>query len=78
MCVVLCTNIIKFILHFVRFSFHHQFTMNANSWNIFMNEMTKDEEGFPSFLANYVVSIGENGVGSSDGGSLDLKQVVMK
>ncbi len=52
--------------------------MNANSWNIFMNEMTKDEEGFPSFLANYVVSIGENGVGSSDGGSLDLKQVVMK
>jgi hypothetical protein len=43
-----------------------------------MNGMTKDEEGFASFVANYVVSICENGVGSSGGGSLDLKQVVVK
>jgi hypothetical protein len=33
---------------------------------------------FGLFAANYVVSIGENGVGSSGGGSLDLKQVVVK
>ncbi len=45
-----------------------------------MNGMTKDEEIFPSFVTNYVVSIGENGVGSSGGGGggLDLKQVVVK
>jgi hypothetical protein len=30
------------------------------------------------FVANYVVSMGENGVGSGGGGSLDLKQVVVK
>ncbi len=53
--------------------------MNANSWNIFTNGMTKDEEWFPSFVTNYVVSIGENGVGSSGGsGGLDPKQVVVK
>lgn len=43
-----------------------------------MNGMTKDEEAFHSFVANYVVSIGENGVGSSGGGGLDLKQIVME
>ncbi len=41
--------------------------------------MTKDEERFPSFVTNSVVSIGENGVESRDGGDgLDLKQVVVK
>ncbi len=43
-----------------------------------MSGMTKDEKRFPSFVANYVVSIGEKGVGSNGGGGLDLKQVVMK
>jgi hypothetical protein len=43
-----------------------------------MNGMTKDEETFPSFVTNYVVSIGQNRVGSSGGDSLDLKQVVVK
>ncbi len=38
--------------------------------------MRKD---FPSFVTNYVVSIGENGVASNGGGggNLDLKQVVV-
>jgi hypothetical protein len=32
-----------------------------------MNAMTKDRKGFPLFIVDHNVRIGENGVGSGDG-----------
>ncbi len=35
----------------------------------FMNEVTKDGEGFPLFIVDYGVDISENKVGSGGGGA---------
>ncbi len=57
------------VLHFLKFSFHCQSTMNANSQNVFMNGVIKDGEGFLLFITDYGISIGEvQGVGSGEGG----------
>jgi hypothetical protein len=48
-------------LHFVGFSFHSCFIMIADSRDVFMNVVREDEEGegFPLFVFDYGVSIGE-------------------
>jgi hypothetical protein len=61
------------VLHFSRFSFHCQSTMNVNSQNVCMNGVTKDGEGSLLSITNYGIGINEvQGVGSGDGG-LGLK-----
>jgi hypothetical protein len=41
--------------------------MQTNHEDVFMNGMTKDRKGFPLFIIDHGVHIGENGVGSGDG-----------
>jgi hypothetical protein len=58
-----------YVLHFLRFNFHCQSTMNVNNQSVCMNGVTKDGEGSFLSIIDYGIGIGEaQGVGSGDGG----------
>jgi hypothetical protein len=58
-------------MHFVGFCFHSCFMMTVDNQDLFMNGVREDGEGegFPLFVSNYGVGIGEaQGFGNGDGG----------
>jgi hypothetical protein len=56
------SSMLTFTLHSIGFSFHTCSIMIVNSQNVFMNGVKEDgelEEGFPLYVFDYGVGIGE-------------------